>query len=246
MKIGIFIPSYNAGKFLERVIDRVPESIKDNIHKIWIINDGSTDDTGIIAAKLAASNDNINVLTFQKNRGYGAVVKAGLGAAKETGLDYIICLHGDGQYPPESMPDMLHKAAAGGYDIIQGSRHLNKGAAEGGMPLYKIIGGKILVFLENLVFGLSQTDYHSGYLCYSKKVIEKVKFENLSPSFDIDLEIIASARASALSISEIAISTRYADEVSYLNPFTYGLRVLRVLYKYISGHYRRRCVNNDF
>jgi hypothetical protein len=60
----------------------------------------------------------------------------------------------------------------------------------------------------------------------------------LSPSFTIDLEIIAAARRAALAIGEYPIPTRYADEISYLNPVGYGLRVLGVLARYLGGGYR--------
>jgi glycosyltransferase involved in cell wall biosynthesis len=231
--IGIFIPAYNVERFIKEVVGRIPDALDDIISTIWIINDGSSDNTGNIAKVLAEKDSRIKIIDFKNNLGYGAVVKAGISAAKKSAVDYAICLHGDAQYPPESIPEMVKKAVEGGFDIVQGSRHLAKGAAEGGMPFYKIFSGKVLVWLENRIFSLNQTDYHSGFLCYSRSVLEKVNFDNLSPSFDIDLEIIASARTLDLKISEIAIPTRYGDEISYLNPFFYGLRVLKVLVKYV-------------
>jgi hypothetical protein len=95
----------------------------------------------------------------------------------------------------------------------------------------------MLTIIENKIFKLSLTDYHSGYVCYSKKAIEQLSFLKLSNSFDFDLEIIASARKLGLKIGEIGIPTRYADEISYLNPMIYGLRVLRVLFRYTRGYY---------
>ena len=74
-------------------------------------------------------------------------------------------------------------------------------------------------------------------MCYSRKAITEIPFLKLSNSFDIDIEIIASARKLGLNIGEIGIPTRYADEVSYLNPMIYGLRVLRVLIRYTFGYY---------
>jgi hypothetical protein len=59
----------------------------------------------------------------------------------------------------------------------------------------------------------------------------------LSKSFDFDLEVIASARAHGLSVAEAPVPTHYGDEISYLNPIPYGLRVLRVLWRYQRGVY---------
>jgi hypothetical protein len=64
-----------------------------------------------------------------------------------------------------------------------------------------------------------------------------VPFRRLSDSFDFDLEVIAAARARGLSVAEAPVPTHYGDEISHLNPITYGLRVLRVLWNYRRGRY---------
>jgi len=105
------------------------------------------------------------------------------------------------------------------------------------MPVYKYVANRILTFFENIVFGLSMTDYHSGMLLYGRKSLEAVLSARLSTSFDFDIEVIALCRARGLSIAELPIPTRYAGEISYLNPLTYGLRVLGVMAKYMAGRY---------
>jgi hypothetical protein len=105
------------------------------------------------------------------------------------------------------------------------------------MPLYKYVANAVLNRLENFTFGLSMTDYHSGYLVYGRRVLHGVSFARLSDSFDFDLEVIASARAAGLAVAEAAIPTHYGDEVSHLRPIPYGLRVLRVLWRFQQGHY---------
>ena len=80
------------------------------------------------------------------------------------------------------------------------------------------------------------TDYHSGYLLYGRRALE-LPFRTLSNSFDFDLEVIACARARGLSVGEEPIPTHYAEEVSHLEPITYGLRVLRVMWRYRRGRY---------
>src|SRR5262249_25730156 len=116
---------------------------------------------------------------------------------------------------------------------LQGSRHKEGTALAGNMPFYKYLFGKWLVRLENLVFGLRMTNYHSGFLFYSRRAISTIPFERFSSSFYFDFEMIASARTRNLNIQELAISTHYGNEKSYLNPVTYGLRVLGVLVRYI-------------
>jgi len=79
-----------------------------------------------------------------KNLGYGGNQKAGYELAIEYGLDIIVMLHGDGQYAPESIPDIIAPLLAGEADAVFGSRLMVKGAArKGGMPLDKYAGMQI-------------------------------------------------------------------------------------------------------
>ncbi len=165
------------------------------------------------------------------------VVKKGLELCTKDGCDIAFCVHGDGQYPPEAIPQFAGAIRTGSYAILQGSRIASGTALSGGMPLYKYIAGRILTYLENAVFKLNMSDYHSGFLVYGREALDGIPFERLSSSFDFDLEVIASARARGMKVGELPIPTRYGRETSYLNPITYGLRVLRVLGRYLTGHY---------
>ncbi|MFW6255056.1 MAG: glycosyltransferase family 2 protein, partial [Chitinivibrionales bacterium] len=236
-KISIFIPAYNAADHLEGVIRRIPADVWPRILTCWIINDGSRDTTQLVADRLCDKNKKIGLICFEQNRGYGAVIKEGLRLCKRDGCDIAVCLHSDGQYPPEAIPRFARTMENGSYAILQGSRIASGTALSGGMPLYKYIAGRALTFLENMAFGLQMTDYHSGFLIYSRQALDAIPFERLSTSFDFDLEVIASARARGMKVGELPIPTRYAQEISYLNPITYGLRVLRVLVRYLTGHY---------
>ena len=99
------------------------------------------------------------------------------------------------------------------------------------MPLHKRLGGAFLTALENLVFRTKLSDRHSGFIVYSSRFLKTVDLNRLSPSFDIDLELISIADAHRFAIAELPIPTRYADEKSNLNVVTYGLRVLRQIWR---------------
>ncbi|HMD69062.1 MAG TPA: glycosyltransferase family 2 protein [Chitinivibrionales bacterium] len=237
-KVSVVIPAYNAARTLEEVIARIPLILWESISRVWIINDGSTDDTQGVVDALCAANGKISANHFGINRGYGKAVREGLFRCREDGCDYAVCLHADGQYPPEAIPGFVETMADRGIDLLQGSRIASGTALSGGMPVYKYVANRILTFFENIVFGLSLSDYHSGMLLYSRKALDSLPFDRLSASFDFDLEVIAVCRARGLAIAELPIPTRYAGEVSHLNPVTYGLRVLRVMAEYLAGRYK--------
>jgi glycosyltransferase involved in cell wall biosynthesis len=237
--VAIFIPSYNAARTLPAVFERISQELWDAVDSVFVINDGSQDDTDAVVEKLAQDRPKIRLVSREPNRGYGTVVREGLRrCVEETDAEYIVCLHADGQYPPESVLPFVAHMTEHGVDVLQGSRHKDATALEGGMPKYKWLSGKILTWMENRTFGLEMTDYHSGFMLYSRKAVEQIPFDQLSTYFDFDLEVIASARARGLSVAERGIPTRYADEESHLNPIWYGLRCLRVMLRFRLGAYR--------
>jgi glycosyltransferase involved in cell wall biosynthesis len=237
--VAIFIPSYNAAKTLPDVVERIPNNLWADIEAVFVINDGSADDTDDVVNGLTERWPKLRLVSRRPNRGYGAAVREGLRCcAEETQADYVACLHADGQYPPEQIRTFMDFMESKGVDVCQGSRHKAGTALEGGMPKYKWLAGVILTWLENKTFGLEMTDYHSGFLLYSRKAAVSIPFEELSHYFDFDLEVIAAARARGLKVDELGIPTRYADEESHLNPIWYGLRCLRVMLRYRLGRYR--------
>lgn len=238
VRVSVFVPAYNAGRQLQGVIARIPSGAWPWIVSVWIINDGSTDDTADVAAQLGTDNAAVKLVSFERNQGYGAVVRKGLALSQSDRCDAAVCLHGDGQYPSEAIPEFVEALLERGIDILQGSRIAGGAALSGGMPRYKYVAGRMLTAMENTVFGMHMSDYHSGFLCYSRRALDGIPFDQLSGSFDFDLEVIASARARNMRVEELPIPTRYADEVSHLNPIGYGLRVLGVMAKYLAGGYR--------
>lgn len=234
------MPAFNAARHLPAVIDRFPEELWRMVEHVWIINDGSTDDTRSCADRLAEQNQKIRPVHFAWNRGYGKAVREGITRCKSDKCDFAVCLHADGQYPPEVIVRFVGEMTEGGIDILQGSRIASGTALSGGMPVYKYVANRVLTFFENMVFDLSMTDYHSGMLFYGKNALDSLAFDALSSSFDFDLEVIALAKSRGLSIAELPIPTTYAGETSHVNVFSYGLRVLRVMARYSAGRYGPR------
>jgi glycosyltransferase involved in cell wall biosynthesis len=231
-RLAVVMPAYNAerhlGPTVERVLAANPEA------ELIIVDDGSSDGTRPLAHGLTGPR--VRLIVRGRNGGYGAAMKEGLRAARESGATVVATIHADGQYSPEALPRLLQERDTRGLDVLQGSRIAGGTARAGGMPAYKYLGNAVLNRLENAALGLALTDYHSGYLVYGPRALE-LPFGRLSDSFDFDLEVLAAARARGLRVGEAPIPTRYADEVSHLNPLTYGLRVLRVLWRFGRGHY---------
>ena len=106
-----------------------------------------------------------------------------------------------------------------------------------GMPSWKYLGNRFLTGLENLVFGLKLSEYHTGYRAYRREALEAVQVEMNSDNFLFDQEIIAQFIESKLRIAEVPVPARYfpeASSASFVQSSVYGLSILRLLVRYVA------------
>ena len=228
MKIGILIVAYNAQETLTKVLDRIPSDFVKQIDAILVCDDASTDDTHKVGLSYQSKSQlPLTIVRHENNLGYGGNQKTGYQWALEKNLDLVVLLHGDGQYAPEYLPQMVEPIVSGRADVVFGSRMITQGGArQGGMPLYKFVGNKILTTLQNRLAKVSLTEWHSGYRAYSVASLRKINFLKNSDYFDFDSQIILQMIGARQRIVEIEIPTFYGDEISRVNGIKYGIKIL--------------------
>ena len=139
-------------------------------------------------------------------------------------------VHGDGQYAPECLPDLVGPLRDGEADAVFGSRMLEKGGAlRGGMPLYKFVGNRILSGFQNRMLGASLSEFHSGYRVYSVAALRKVPFPLNTNDFHFDTEIIIQFMLGGMRIKELPIPTYYGDEICRVNGVKYAWDVTKAV-----------------
>ena len=151
-RLLIFIVAYNAETTIEKVLHRIPASLHSDDVEVLIIDDSSKDGTFVKGLRYQERNSEfkITVLRTPENQGYGGNQKLGYRYAIDNGFDIVALVHGDDQYAPEKLPELLEPVLRGEADAVFGSRMLDKRAAlRGGMPLYKWIGNQILTAFQN-------------------------------------------------------------------------------------------------
>ena len=147
-KILIFIITYKASYRLLKVYKSIPfKKLKKYKINVLISDDKSGDDTIKYAHKISSKNKNIKLNFNKKNLGYGGNIKICLNYALIKKFDYAIMIHGDNQYNPKYIPNMMKIFEKDKLtQAVTGSRLLKsiKNIRKGGMPIYKLIGNKIL------------------------------------------------------------------------------------------------------
>ena len=228
IKIGVLIVAFNAQETLTKVLDRIPSDFVKQIDAILVCDDASTDDTHKVGMSYQIKSQlPLTIVRHEINLGYGGNQKTGYQWALEKNLDLVVLLHGDGQYAPEHLPQMVEPIVSGRADVVFGSRMITQGGArQGGMPLYKFVGNKILTTLQNRLAKVSLTEWHSGYRAYSVASLRKINFLKNSDYFDFDSQIILQMIGARQRIVEIEIPTFYGDEISRVNGIKYGIKIL--------------------
>jgi glycosyltransferase involved in cell wall biosynthesis len=233
-KVAIFIVAFQAEEFIASVLDRIPPRLRDLFAEILVIDDSSSDQT-FEAARRAGEDlgfQNITVLRTPFNRGYGGNQKLGYLHAIKQGFDYVVLLHGDGQYAPEYLPQIVTALGRKAPDALIASRMIEpRDALRGGMPLYKWLGNQILTAIENKMLGSHLSEFHSGYRAYKVDALRAIPFQLNSDEFHFDTEVLIQLLETGRTVEEIPVPTFYGDEISRVNGIRYAVNCLKAVSK---------------
>ena len=235
-RVAVFVVCYHAEHHIEAVLSRIPDWVAPKLAEVYLIDDSSKDATlqRASAAPWAERNAPLRIFKTPYNQGYGGNQRLGYVYAISRGFDIVVLLHGDGQYAPEYLPEILAEYSRGdGVDAVYGSRFMTRwGALKGGMPLYKFMGNRILTRLQNRIIGTRMSEMHSGYRSYRTSALRRLPFHANGLGFEFDSDIIIQFAAAGLTIREVPIPTFYGDEISRVNGLKYAWACVKAACQY--------------
>ena len=208
-KIAIVMPAYNAEKLLAKTVGDIDREIVDDI---ILVDNASEDNTVQRAQELG-----IFVWRHPVNKGFGGNLKQGYRLALMRGADIIATVHPDFQYEPKLVPAMAYLLLTGNYDFVLGCRVHCNGAKKGNMPFVRYYGNRILRSFINLLTGAGISEYHTGYRCYTRELLETLPLEENSNDFVFDIQIMLQAMAFGFRFGEVSCPTRYLEEASSIS-----------------------------
>ena len=230
--LSIIIPCYNEAPLIIGLIQKVIDvKLSNNIEKeIIIVNDHSTDNTGVLARNFIEVNPRLRIQLIDHtiNKGKGASVRSGI--EKATG-DYIIIQDADHEYDPGEYNKLLKPMLDGHADVVYGSRFRGS-EAHRVLFFFHSAGNRLLTFVSNLLTGLNLTDMETGYKMFRTEILKSIRLrEN---RFGFEPEVTAKiSRVKNIRIYEIGISYygRTYSEGKKIR-WTDGLRALYCIIKY--------------
>ena len=223
VKIFVCVPAFNEAKNISEIVKKS----KKYADGVIVYDDGSTDNTFELATSAGAT-----VIKSPKNTGYGSAIRALFQAAREQDADIMVTLDSDGQHNPEHIPRLLEPVLTQNFDIVIGSRFLNKDDSEK-VPRYRTFGIKTITKLTQRASFSGLTDSQSGFRAYNKNALEKINlFED---GMSVSTEILLRAREKNLLATEVPITVSYENyDTSTHNPISHGIGVVYSVMQFIS------------
>jgi glycosyltransferase involved in cell wall biosynthesis len=218
------IPAFNE----EEAIARVILSAQKFANVVVVCDDGSSDLTGAIAKRLGA-----DVVTHERNLGYGSAIKSLFARARELDADVLVTLDADGQHNPSEIPNVVKPVVQGVADVVIGSRFIDlNGTAE--MPFYRKIGAQLITRLVNGSSKKGFTDAQSGFRAYNRHALDRLSI--FEAGMGASVEILFEASKHNLKICEVSSTCKYNNgrvATSTEHPITHGMGVIMSIIRLI-------------
>jgi len=191
-----------------REITRVVKAVRQFVPMVFVIDDGSQDDTGVIARKAGAE-----VIRNTVPRGKGAALQIGWRQALERGFNWVLTMDGDGQHLASDIPAILeaHRRYPG--SIVIGARLLEREQ----QPRGRRRANAVADWGISWACGRPVADTQSGQRLYPRAALDLVDLPAENFVFEAAL-LITACRERGIGVVSVPVASRYEGEFR-LSPF---------------------------
>jgi dolichyl-phosphate beta-glucosyltransferase len=204
--LAVIVPAFNEARRLSANLFALLSYLQDYrpAAELIVVDDGSSDATARVAEEFFARHPDVpaRVLRFVENRGKGHAVRAGLLAAQAP-----IALFSDADLstPITELPKIVEPIEAGKYDIVLGSRALDRSLIGHRQPWRREQGGKVFNGIVRLTTGLPFSDTQCGFKAFrmdaARPIVERAQING----FGFDVELLFLAQRAGLRMLEVPV-----------------------------------------
>lgn len=198
LTLTVVIPCYNEVSSIEPVLRRVTAvGLAD---EIIIVDDGSTDGTHEVLAKLEAEAlPGVRIIYHDKNQGKGAALVTGF---RQATSDIILIQDADFEYDPREYPMLLRPLQEGITKVVYGSRFL--GGPRKAMNFWNMVANKMLTLATNVLYNAILSDMETCYKVFMADVVKDMTIR--ARGFEFEPEFTAKVLKKGIRIYEVPIS----------------------------------------
>lgn len=217
-RVAVIIPAYNEEKTIGSVIRGV-KGLGEG-YDVIVINDSSQDHT-----KENAEREGAVVIELPFNLGIGGAVQTGFKYASAHGYDACVQVDGDGQHPPEEIPNLTKPLFADGADMVVGSRFLGSNYR---VPFMRAVGIRIISLFLKVTVGVTIRDTTSGFRAINRPLMEY--FSKHYPQDYPEPESLLWAYLKRFKVAEVSVEMNYREYgISSITPFVAMYYMIKVL-----------------
>src|ERR1044072_489556 len=223
--LSIIIPADNESARIGKTLREIVAYLEDQPGggELIVVDDGSRDDTVGVAeavfAEHATPGVEARVIRVEPNRGKGNAVRTGLLAARNTVAAFF---DADLSMPVTETPKLVEPIRSGQYDVVFGSRALDRRLIGTHQPWTREQSGRIFNFVMRLLTGLPFKDTQCGFKAFRMDVCRAVVEGALIDRFGFDVELLFIAHRAGLRMLESPV--RWDDVAGGSVSFKTGLQ----------------------
>lgn len=232
----VYVPAYQCEAFVVATLQELPSELWE-FSEVLVVDNCSTD--GTVEAVLRANDEGrfprpVHVVRTPRNVGYAGSQKAAYKLALENpAVEWVVMLHGDGQYAPHLVGDLVRQTKTGA-KLVYGHRDRSAHDDRDETPLitYSVI--RAMSAVESLVTGFSRREWHSGFVMYHRSFLEQVDLDALTDTFHIDGHLLFAAGVLGATTVPMPIYKRYEGYEAFggVRRIRYVANVLGLLAKF--------------
>ena len=239
-RIAVVVPAFNE----EALVTETLKGIPSYVHKIYAVDDGSTDHTW--DAIVSVRDLRIIPIRHTTNKGVGAAIITGYKKALEDNMDIVAVMAGDNQMDPCQLSRLLEPIIASKTDYAKGNRLYCKEALKG-MSTWRLLGNAFLTLLTKISSGYwNISDPQNGYTAISHNALSRIPLEDVFIWYGYCNDLLAKMNAYGLRAADIMIPARYGNEKSKIKYAKYIFKVSILLFRNFFWRIKVKYIARDF
>lgn len=201
----VITPTYNEKENIEKIIRKVFSLPKE--FDMLIVEDNSPDGTGAIVKELMKEfPDRLFIKERAGKQGLGTAYLDGFRYGLEHGYDYMIEMDADFSHNPDDLVRLYDACASGKGDVVVGSRYVDGKISVVNWPMGRLIMSYYASMYVRVVTGMKVCDATAGFVCYSRRVLERIKFDKVRfVGYAFQIEMKYTAQRLGFKIFEVPI-----------------------------------------
>jgi glycosyltransferase involved in cell wall biosynthesis len=209
--VHVVVPAYNEAEHIGVVVRTMPSFVD----RIIVVDDCSTDATARVAE--SCGDPRMTLLRTPHNLGVGGATVLGYHHALEAGAEIVVKMDGDGQMPPDALPELLDAIVDRDADYAKGNRFLRRELVHR-MPLERIVGNVVLTFLTKLASGYWHVfDPQNGYTAVRATALRVLPLDRLHPRFFFENDMLVRLNLHDFRVVDVPMPPVYNGGASHLS-----------------------------